>query len=269
MATTETTEIKKPAAYQSTWQDQLKDIANRILNREKFSYDFNADPLYNQYKSQYVNQGRMAMMDTMGQAAAMTGGYGNSYAQGVGQQAFNGYLQQMNNIIPELYQLALNQHQMEGDELTSKFAVLGAQDDKDYGRYRDTMSDYYLDQEFAYQKDRDKVADSQWQAEFDEAVRQFNFANELGEFAPVASSGGGGSGGGSKGGNNNYAITEDMMKNGGYNSAEMLQIIKSSPLSQSQQKTLTTKYQKPKQTSEVKESSTKRKNENSAYWGSK
>lgn len=192
MATTETTEIKKPVAYQSTWQDQLKDIANRILNREKFSYDFNADPLYNQYKSQYVNQGRMAMMDTMGQAAAMTGGYGNSYAQGVGQQAFNGYLQQMNNIIPELYQLALSKHQMEGDELTSKFAVLGAQDDKDYGRYRDTMSDYYLDQEFAYQKDRDKVADSQWQAEFDEAVRQFNFANKLGEFAPVASSGGGG-----------------------------------------------------------------------------
>lgn len=249
MATTETT--AKPA-YTSAWQDQLKNITDRIMNREKFSYDFNADPLYNQYKGQAINNGRMAMMDTMGQAAALTGGYGNSYAQSVGQQAFNGHLQQMNDVIPELYQLAMSKHQMEGDDLNNQFAVLSARDEQDYGRHRDA------------------VADSQWQAEFDEAVRQFNFANKLGEFAPVAVSGGGGSGGGNGGPKpNNYDITEDMLKNGGYNSAEMLQIIKTSPLSTKQQNTLTSQYQKPKQTTEVKASSAKRKNETSAYWGSK
>lgn len=220
----------KPGRYTSPWQTQLNDTINKILNREPFSYDLNGDALYQQYKDQYVNGGRQAMMDTMGQAAALTGGYGNSYAQGAGQQAYNGYLQQLNNKIPELYQLALNKYQMEGNELTNRFGILNAQDQQDYGRYRDTVSDWNLETDrlqnqfnqerefdinnwrdnrdfgfnqfmdnrnFNYQNERDQVADSQWQAEFNEAVRQFNFANKLGEFAPVAAPSSGGGGGGS------------------------------------------------------------------------
>ena len=59
----------KPGAYNSAWQGQLNDVIGQILNRDKFSYDLNADALYQQYANQYINQGRMAMMDTMGQAA--------------------------------------------------------------------------------------------------------------------------------------------------------------------------------------------------------
>ena len=69
---------QKPGEYQSAWQSQLNAAIDKIMNREKFSYDLNADALYNQYKDQYINQGKMAMMDTMGQAAQLTGGYGNS-----------------------------------------------------------------------------------------------------------------------------------------------------------------------------------------------
>ena len=158
--------------YTSPWQAQLNDTMGKILNREKFSYDLNGDALYNQYKDLYTTQGRMAMMDTMGQAAALTGGYGNSYAQGVGQQAYQGYLQQLNARIPELYQMAMNRYQMEGDALTKQYGVLADQDAQEYGRYRDT------------------VADQQWQAEFDEALRRYNFEHNLGEFAPVKSEGG-------------------------------------------------------------------------------
>ena len=219
----------KPGAYNSAWQGQLDDIIGQILNRDEFSYDLNEDALYQQYANQYINQGKMAMMDTMGQAAAMTGGYGNSYAQSVGQQAYQGYLQQLNDKVPELYQLALNQYQMEGDALYDQYAMLGAQEEQDYGRHRDEMADWQTelgrlqdqynaerdydyskwtdgrdfaygefsdDRAYDYQAGRDQVADEQWQKEFDEAVRQFNFANKLGEFAPkaVASSGGGGGG---------------------------------------------------------------------------
>ena len=88
----------KPGEYQFGNQAQLDDIINRIFNREDFSYDLNGDMLYQQYKDQYTTQGKLAMMDTMGQAAAMTGGYGNSYAQTAGQQAYQGYLQQLNNM---------------------------------------------------------------------------------------------------------------------------------------------------------------------------
>lgn len=132
----------KPGQYTSQWQSQLNDVMGKILNREKFSYDLNGDALYKQYKDQYTNQGKMAMMDTMGQASAMTGGYGNSYAQNVGQQAYHGYLQQLNDKIPELYNLALSKYQMDGDDLARQYSMLGAQENQDYSRYRDTVSDY-------------------------------------------------------------------------------------------------------------------------------
>lgn len=200
----------KPGEYQSQWQSQLNDVINKILNREKFSYDLNGDALYQQYKDQYTTQGKMAMMDTMGQAAALTGGYGNSYAQSVGQQTYQGYLQQLNDKVPELYQLALNQYNQESSDLYNQSSLLATMEDQDYGRYRDQVSDYYTeldrlysqynterdydysqwadgrdfaygqytdDRAYAYQAERDAVADAQWQAEFDEAVRQFNKSN--------------------------------------------------------------------------------------------
>ena len=202
----------KPGNYTSSWQNQLNDILQQIQNREKFSYDLNADALYNQYKNQYMLQGQQAMMDTMGQAQAMTGGYGNSYAQSVGQQAYQGQLQQLNDKIPELYQLALSQYQMEGNEMKDKAALIAQMEDQDYGRYRDTVSDYNVelerllnqynterdydygkwadnrdfsygqyadDRAYDYQAGRDQVADQQWQKEFDEALRQWEYSQGI------------------------------------------------------------------------------------------
>ena len=187
---------QKPGAYQSQWQTSLNDTMNKILNREKFSYDLNGDALYQQYKDQYINQGQMAMMDTMGQAQAMTGGYGNSYAQSVGQQTYQGYLQGLNDKVPELYQLALNQYNQEGDALLNQYGLMADRENQEYGRYRDSVSDWnteqnrlyqqYLDERsfdygkyaddrsFQYQQERDQVADQQWQTQFDEALRQYN-----------------------------------------------------------------------------------------------
>lgn len=198
---------QKPGAYQSAWQTQLNDVLNKILNREEFSYDLNGDMLYQQYKDQYINQGKMAMMDTMGQASALTGGYGNSYAQSVGQQAYQGYLQQLNDIVPDLYNLALSKYQSEGDDLYNQASLMSQMEGQDYDRYRDNVSDYYTelerlynqynterdydyskwsadrnfaygqfsdDRNYNYQTERDKIADQQWQAEFDEAKRQYD-----------------------------------------------------------------------------------------------
>lgn len=132
---------KKKTGYQSTWQDQLRDTASKIINREKFTYDLNGDALYKQYKDRYIQQGKQAMMDTMGQAAALTGGYGNSYAQTVGQQTYQGYLQGLNDQVPALYQLALDKYNSEGDQLRGNMSLLMQQDDIDYGRYRDDIAD--------------------------------------------------------------------------------------------------------------------------------
>ena len=174
---------QKPAQYQSPWQTQLNDVIGKVMNREKFSYDLNADALYKQYADKFITQGKMAMMDTMGQAQAMTGGYGNSYAQNVGQQAYQGQLQQLNDKIPELYQLALSKYQTEGGQLMDQFSILGAMEDQSYGRYLD-------DRNFDYQQGRDQVADEQWQKEYEESIRRFDFENKLGEFAPKSTGGG-------------------------------------------------------------------------------
>ena len=83
-ATTIPEEEKKfTTGYQSKYKDQIQGLYDKIANRKDFTYDVNADAMYQQLKDQYIQGGRMAMMDTMGQAQAMTGGYGNSYAQGV------------------------------------------------------------------------------------------------------------------------------------------------------------------------------------------
>ena len=258
----------KPGAYTSQWQTSLNDTLNKILNREKFNYDLNGDALYQQYKNQYTTQGVQAMMDTMGQAQSMTGGYGNSYAQTAGQQAYQGYLQQLNDKIPELYQLALNQYNREGEDLYNQYGLYADRENLDYNRYRDQLSDYntelnrltedsrhqsetdynrYMDQyNMAYGQYRDTVGDWQteqdradnnywnlynrdysmyadalaqqnWQAEFDEAVRQFNFKNGI---VTGGGTGTGGTGTGSGGGDADTLALQKQLNAMGANIAE-------------------------------------------------
>ena len=233
----------KPGAYESQWKEQINGIVDKIMNRDPFSYDFSKDPFYQQYANQYITQGRMAMMDTMGQAAQLTGGYGNSYANMVGQQAYQGYLQGLNDIIPELYNQELNRYQMEGNMLMDQYGLLGNQEELDYGRWRDQVGDwndetdrlrdqYYTELGFDYDMYRDAVADDQWQKQWDEELRRWNFANKQGEYAvkPVASSGsssssgrGGGGGGGGGGGDGftgtTYSEAVAYMKDNGVDSA--------------------------------------------------
>ena len=115
------------------------DYLNQYQNRDPFSYDFNSDALYNQYKDQYIQQGQMAMMDTMGQAAAMTGGYGNSYAQTVGQQTYNQYLNQLNEIMPELYDRAYNRYNQEGQDMLNMYELYMGREQDNYNKYLDSV----------------------------------------------------------------------------------------------------------------------------------
>ena len=83
----------------------------------------NGDALYQQYKDQYINQGKLAMQDTLGKASSLTGGYGNSYATTAGNQAYQGYLQQLNAIVPDLYNLAYNKYNQEGNEMRNNMSM--------------------------------------------------------------------------------------------------------------------------------------------------
>lgn len=107
----------------NSWQNNLNTDYDAIKNVQPFTYDLQRDTLYQQYKNQYQNLGNLAMQDTMGQAAAMTGGYGNSYASTAGNQAYQSYLQQLNDKVPDLYNAALSKYNSDLDNLYNKFSL--------------------------------------------------------------------------------------------------------------------------------------------------
>lgn len=147
----------KPGAFSSIYQQQLDNIYNRIMNREKFAYNMNADPMYQMYKEEYTKQGKRAMQDTIGAASALTGGYGNSYAETAGQQIYQNYLEKLNEIVPTLYSQAYQRYQDEGDQMYRQYSMTGDQYNRDYDRYRDTVSDWQNERSFDltnYQNER-------------------------------------------------------------------------------------------------------------------
>ena len=131
--------VTVPAGYNSQYAGQIQQAYQDISQRQPFSYDVNSDAMYEALKNQYISGGQMAMMDTMGQAATLTGGYGNSYAQGAGQQAYQQYLQGLNDQMPDLYQMALENYMAQGDQMLQNYSMLMDMDNMEYGRYMDNM----------------------------------------------------------------------------------------------------------------------------------
>ena len=122
-------------AYSSQYDQKVNDLYSQIENRAPFQYNASDDQLYQQYVDRYQNMGRKAMMDTMGQANALTGGYANSYSQNVGQQAYDEYLQGLNDKLMETYQLAYGQYQDQGNDLYNLFNAAGTLAQSDFDRY--------------------------------------------------------------------------------------------------------------------------------------
>ena len=177
---------EKPGGYVSGWDKELDALYDQIASRGAFSYDLGKDPVYRQYREQYQSAGRMAMEDTMGRAAALTGGYGSSYGQQAGQQAYNAYLQKLNEVVPELYAQAREQYDREGSALYDRYDLVRSRDASDYARYRDRVSDYYAelsDARSAYdaEADRDyrRYSDSQSRALQEAKLASDNYWNQL------------------------------------------------------------------------------------------
>lgn len=223
-------QMEAQAAYVNKWQPQIDSTMDSILNRKDFQYDVNGDALYNQYKDRYVDLGQKAMMDTMGQAAKLTGGYGNSNAQMVGQQAYQSYLQGLTDKIPELAQLAYQRYAQQGQDLYQKYGLLNTQEQQDYNRWA-TERDYLYnlfntERGYDYGQFRDTVADDQWKAQFDEDLRRFEL--QWAEAHPGAIGGGGGSSGSSS--------SKGSGQGSGYRSAEAL--VKSAASVETQEKVI-------------------------------
>ncbi len=167
-------EANRPGPYKSNWSGTINNLMDKIVNQKDFSYDFNADPLYQQYKDQYTQLGKQAALDTQANAAALTGGFGNSYAATAATQANQQYLTQLNNVIPQLYSLAMDKYQMDTDKLYNQFSAVGSQEDREYGQYRDTVTDWKDDRGYYYNKYNDSIGNDQFIANYNQSENQFN-----------------------------------------------------------------------------------------------
>lgn len=137
---------EKLAQGTTPYTDKLNQLIDSYQNRGDFSYDPNADMLYQQYLSSMQNAGQMAMKDTMGQAAALTGGYGSSYATAAANGAYNNYLQTANDNLVNFYNMALDKYRLEGDEALQNINLAQMQDENAYNRM---LNEYNANSDFA------------------------------------------------------------------------------------------------------------------------
>lgn len=115
--------------------NQLNSLYDQIMNRKPFQYDLNGDLLYRQMADQYTQLGQQAMRDATGTAAGLTGGYGNSYAAQVGNQAYQQYLTALNQNIPELWDRAYQAYLNHGDQLLQQYKLAA-----EHPEYLDALS---------------------------------------------------------------------------------------------------------------------------------
>ncbi len=151
--------------FGNTYGSWIDDKLNQILTREGFSYNPEDDQLYKYYQDMYRREGDRAMSNTLAEVASGAGGM-NSYAITAAQQANNYYNAQMADKVPELYQLAYQMYLDEKESMVEDLGLLQQMDSTQYNRYRDTMSDWRDDRDFAYGVHRNDVADGKWETEF-------------------------------------------------------------------------------------------------------
>ena len=95
------------------------DILDRLIeNTDSFSYDFNTDPLYQQYSRMYSDAASRDAEDIFGLSATLTGGYGNSYGLTKAADIKRDYARELSQRAGEL-------------------------EEKAYGRYLDAKNEYY------------------------------------------------------------------------------------------------------------------------------
>ena len=159
----------KPS-YVNQYQDLIDQLTGQIVDRDPFSYDYLDDPLWQQLQGSYAREGERAMQNTLGQAAARTGGMASSYAASAANQANNYYMAQLNDKIPELQQLAYSMYQDDVNRDRLNLQMIQALEQGDYAKYQDLLAQYNADRTFDYNAWRDQIGDSRYEREWDYGV---------------------------------------------------------------------------------------------------
>ena len=160
--------------YRSRYEKELSDLYEKIVTRPDFSYDASSDPLYKQYEERYRALGKSAMEDTVGKAAALTGGYGNTYGTVAGAKQYDLWLDKLSDAAAGLYDRAYSRYRSEGDSLSDQYKLLLSKENADYDRYRDEAADYQKKLTLLQ-----SAAEKQYEAELENYWKSLNYALTL------------------------------------------------------------------------------------------
>ena len=168
--------LAKLSSGRTSYTSQVEAMMDKIMNREDFEYDVDSDQLFQQALASAMNSGKTAMQDTIGQASALTGGYGSTYATSAGNQAYNAFIEDAYNNIDEYYRMAMEAYQMEGEEMFNQLGMFVDADNREYQRTYDAWSANFANAESMYNKEY-----GQWQDSVNNAFQSANLQlNEYG-----------------------------------------------------------------------------------------
>lgn len=163
-------------AYENAFAQQQKDLLDRILNREGFSWSKETDPQWSSYKKSYLREGDRATANALAQASAASGGRPSSHAVNAATQAGDYYATKLNDVIPTLYQQAYERYLDEYNMKLKDLNTVNQQEQLDYAKYLDRLGQFNTDRGFAYQnyaddydRLRSQLADVQGQDQIDYA----------------------------------------------------------------------------------------------------
>ena len=133
-------------AVSNAYQNQADAIYKKIQETPDFKYDFNEDEVFRTLREQYMNDGRLAAENVAGQAAALSGGYANSYGTTAAGQAYMGAVDDLYDKIPELEALAYERFKDKKNADLQNWEILQNKADKERA---------YAENERAYNDSRD------------------------------------------------------------------------------------------------------------------
>lgn len=166
------------AGYTDPYAGRLEDALGRLESREPFSYDPETDPMFRAYRDAYRREGDRAAKETLGDAAALTGGQASTAAVAAASQARDYYNSKAGDAVPQLYQLAWEMYRSEQDSLLSEIETLAGLSAAAYDRQADRLAQEYAvyadERDFAYGRYQD-VLDREQAAGQDWSDRQYDY----------------------------------------------------------------------------------------------
>lgn len=136
--------------YDNQYAEQQQALLDAILNREDFSWSKETDPQWSSYKKSYLREGDRATANALAQASAASGGRASTAAITAATQAGDYYATQLNDIIPTLYQQAYDRYLNEYSMMLQDLGAVNTQEQLDYAKYLDQLTQYNTDRNFAY-----------------------------------------------------------------------------------------------------------------------